>query len=39
MTINKITRAEYPDIWDNILEDYVEMSEKEHRRGSNVDFS
>jgi hypothetical protein len=36
MTINKITQAEYPDIWDYIVgNDYVEMINKEHRRGSN----
>lgn len=35
MTINKITRIEYPDIWESITEDFFEMTEKEHRRGSN----
>ena len=33
--INKITKEQYPDIWDSIIEDFYEMNEKEHRRGSN----
>jgi len=34
MTINKITKAEYPDLWPQIMDDYDIVTE-EHRRGSN----
>lgn len=30
---NSITKAEYPDIWDNLVEDELE-SETEHRKNS-----
>jgi hypothetical protein len=33
--INKITKQEYPDIWESIVEDHYDTTEKEHRRGSN----
>jgi hypothetical protein len=33
--INKITKQEYPDIWESIIEDHYDTTEKEHRRGSN----
>lgn len=33
--INKITRQEYPEIWNSIIDDYYDTTEKEHRRGSN----
>lgn len=33
--INKISKKEYSDIWEKILEDKYDMTEKEHRRGSN----
>jgi len=33
--INEITKEQYPDIWDSIVEDIFVMDEKEHRRGSN----
>lgn len=33
--INKITKKEYSDIWDLIVDDIYCFDEKEHRRGSN----
>jgi len=33
--INKITKEQYPDIWDSIVDDIHEITNQEHRRGSN----
>ena len=33
--INKITKEEYPNLWDIIVDDYYSTTEKKHRRNSN----
>lgn len=35
MSINKITRESHPDQFDEFIDDSVENSYQEHRRGSN----
>lgn len=34
MSINKITRKDYPEDFDNFIDDFVETSYDDHRRGS-----
>lgn len=34
MSINKITRADYPNDFDNFIDDFIEISYEDHRRGS-----
>ena len=33
--INKILRSDYPDLFNELIEDYYEILYQEHRRGSN----